>query len=40
MPIDKRRASIHDLEIGNRYSLQVVPITNQFGGTLFQTGEG
>ncbi|CAF4327713.1 unnamed protein product, partial [Rotaria sordida] len=39
IPIDKRRTSIHDLEVGNRYSLQVVPLTNQSGGTLFQTGE-
>jgi hypothetical protein len=40
IPVDKRRASIHDLELGNRYSLQVVPITNQPDGTLFRTGEG
>ncbi|CAF4781036.1 unnamed protein product, partial [Rotaria magnacalcarata] len=31
MPIDKRRASIHDLDIGSRCSLQIVPITNQLG---------
>ncbi|CAF4237631.1 unnamed protein product [Rotaria socialis] len=39
IPIDKRRASIHDLDIGNRYSLQIVPITNQLGCNPFQLGE-
>ncbi|UJR13408.1 hypothetical protein I4U23_000423 [Adineta vaga] len=29
IPVDQRRASIHDLEVGNRYSLQVIPVTNQ-----------
>ncbi|CAF0725940.1 unnamed protein product [Rotaria sordida] len=36
---DKRRVSINDLELGNRYSLQVVPISDQPGGTLLHTGE-
>lgn len=40
VPLDKRRASINDLEIGARYSLQVVPITDQPGGIIFRTGEG
>ncbi|CAF3704714.1 unnamed protein product [Rotaria sp. Silwood1] len=31
--------SIHDLEVGNQYLLQVVPLTNQSGSIPFQTGE-
>ncbi|CAF1524841.1 unnamed protein product [Rotaria sp. Silwood1] len=37
--LDKRRVSIHDLEVGNQYLLQVVPLTNQSGSIPFQTGE-
>ena len=40
LPVDRRRASINDLEPGQRYSLQVVPITDQPGGVLFRKGEG
>lgn len=40
IPADKRRASIHELEIGHRYALQIVPITNQVGCNPFQIGEG
>ncbi|CAF1469981.1 unnamed protein product, partial [Adineta ricciae] len=39
LPVDRRRASISDLEPGQRYSLQVVPITDQPGGVLFRKGE-
>ncbi|CAF2333699.1 unnamed protein product [Rotaria sp. Silwood2] len=39
LSVDKRRASINDLEPGNRYSLQVVPITDQPGGIGLRTGE-
>ncbi|CAM4854988.1 unnamed protein product [Rotaria socialis] len=36
---DKQRVLINDLEIGNRYSFQVVPITNQPGGILLRKGD-
>ncbi|CAF0883109.1 unnamed protein product [Adineta steineri] len=39
IPLDQRRASIKDLELGSRYAFQVVPITDQPGGTLFRKGE-
>ena len=37
---DQRFATITGLELGNRYSIQVLPLTNQPGGTPLRTGEG
>ncbi|CAF0740560.1 unnamed protein product, partial [Didymodactylos carnosus] len=39
LPIEKNRASITDLEVGNRYSLQVVPLTDHPSGNAFRIGE-
>ncbi|UJR33951.1 hypothetical protein I4U23_021369 [Adineta vaga] len=39
LPVNKRRTSIHELDEGNRYAIQVVPITDQPGGILFRKGE-
>ena len=40
LPVDTRRATINDLEIGHRYSIQIVSISDQSGGTLIRPGEG
>lgn len=37
---DKRSVTIGDLDIGNRYSFQVVPITDQPGGIQLREGDG
>lgn len=40
LPVDKREMLIGDLDLGNRYSIQILPITDQPGGTLIRLGEG
>ena len=40
IPANQRRTSVNDLNVGNRYSFQVVPITDQPGGTAIRSGEG
>lgn len=37
---DQRTTTINDLDIGNRYSIQILPVTDQPGGTALRTGEG
>lgn len=40
LPTDKRSVTIGNLDIGNRYSFQVVPITDQPGGIHLRDGDG
>lgn len=38
--LNERQLFINDLKMGNRYSLQILPITDQPGAQHLRTGEG